>query len=384
MIWLTLTAFFLLLISWVTKKLHQTLGLLILLCLIFGIFLGYFHQIPPLKTIRVLSEVPLILFLFIDGIRLHFPKIIHYHNEALRQMTLGFFIQAVLGALLAHYFLAVPWMGSCLLALALAAIDLKATPMPIETKKIPPRIAQILNIETSATPILAVFIFMVLKGGSPLALIIPLAAGFVLGMCIIYLTRIALKSHFAHRPFLVSSLFVAPFALFYLCATFHWNGYMGVIALALTLGHVGRSLCDGLFDFGRKQGRLLFFLFIIVFGCQILGSLAHSLTLEVIIYAAISLFVIRFIGVFVSFLGSEFQWKTVFFCSFFGPRALVPAALALLALPYDLPIYVALYSAVFLSLLLHTLFSFSVTYWYSHAIEETGQAEFLPTVSFPH
>jgi len=384
MVWLTLTAFFLLLISWVTKKLHQTLGLLTLLCLIFGIALGYFHQIPPLNVIRSLSEVPLILFLFIDGIRLHFPKIVHYHPEAFRQMTLGFFIQAFLGTILAHYFLGVSWMSSSLLALALATIDLKATPMPIETKRIPPRISQVLNLETSATPILSIFLFMLFKSGSIVGLLIPLLLGFVLGICIIYLTRIALKSHLAHRPFLISSLFVAPFALFYFCETIYWNGYMGVIALALTLGHMGRSLCDGLFDFGRRQGRLLFFLFIILFGCQILGSLAHSLTVEMILYAAISLFVIRFIGVFVSFLGSKFQWKTVLFCSFFGPRALVPAALALLALPYDLQVYATLYGAVLLSLILHTLFSFSVTYWYSQVIQETGKTEFLPTVSFPN
>lgn len=384
MIWLTLTAFFLLLISWVTKKLHQTLGLLTLICLIFGITLGYFHQIPPLKAVQALSQIPLVLFLFIDGIRIHMPKIIHYHREAFRQLTIGFFTQAFLGTVLAHYFLALPWMASTLLALALATIDLKSTPMPIESKRVPPRIAQVLNLETSVTPIFTVLLFMVFKAKNPVTLLLPIPIGVALGYGIIYLTRVALKSHIAHRPFVISSLFVAPFALFYLCETFHWNGYMGVIALALTMGHAGRSLCDGLFDFGRRQGRLLFFLFVITFGCQILGSLAHSLTGKMIFYAVMSLFVIRLIGVILSFWGSKFQWKTIFFCAFFGPRALVPAALALLALPYDLQVYATLYGAVLLSLLFHTLFSFSVTYWYSHAILETGKAEFLPTVSFPN
>ncbi|CCB89229.1 cation:proton antiporter domain-containing protein [Simkania negevensis] len=384
MVWLTLTAFFLLLVSWVTKKLHHILGLLTLICLIFGIVLGYFHQIPPLKAVQALSQIPLVLFLFIDGIRIHVPKIIHYHREAFRQLTIGFFIQVFLGAVLAYYFLALPWMASILLALALATIDLKATPMPIESKRVPSRIAQVLNLETSVTPILTVLLFMVFKAKCFVALLLPIPFGVALGYVIIHLTRIALKSHMAHRPFVISSLFVAPFALFYLCECLRLNGYVGVIALALTIGHAGRSLCDGLFDFGRRQGRLLFFLFIITFGCQILGSLAHSLTGKMIFYAVLSLFVIRFLGVMVSFWGSKFQWKTVCFCAFFGPRALVPAALALLALPYDLQVYATLYGAVLISLLFHTLFSFSVTYWYSHAILETGKAEFLPTVSFPH
>jgi len=384
MVWLPLTAFFLLLVSWFTKKLHQTLGILTLICLLFGICLGYFHQIPPLKVMRAISEVTLILFLFIDGVRLHFPKVAHYHKEAFRQMTVGFFIQAALGMLLARYFLFLPWLSSCMLALALATIDLKATPTPFSAKKIPPRIAQILNLEASATPLFAVFLFMLFKERCPFTVILPILLGFILGICVVYLTRVTLKSRLAHRPFLINSLFVTPFALYYLCDFFHLNGFVGVIALSLTLGHLGRTLCDGLFDFGRQQGKLLFFLFIILFGCQVLGSLAHSLTLEMIVYALLSLFVIRFLGVFISFLGCQFQWKTIFFCSFFGPRALVPAALALLALPYNIPVYATLYGAVLLSLLLHTLFAFSITYWYGRALEVSGEAEYLPTVPFPY
>ena len=383
MIWLMLVSFFLLLISWITKKLHQTLGILVLICLLFGIGLGYFHQIPPLKVVRALSEIPLILFLFLDGVRLHFPKIVHFHKEAFKQMTRGFFIQAFLGLLLAHYLLALPWLSSTLLACALSAIDLKATPTPLRDKKIPPRVSQILNLESSATSLFAVTLFMIFHERAILPLVIPAILGVCLGFLVVYLANGALKRHLAQRSFLVSSLFVAPFALFYLCQTYEWNGYIGVIALSLTLGHAGRSLCDGLFDLGRRQGKLLFFLFIITFGCQILGSLAHTLTLMMILYAFLSLFVIRFIGVLVSFSKVQFRLRTAIFCALFGPRALIPAALALLMLPYNFPVYATLYGTVLLSLVVHTLFSFALTQWYGSFDREKGKKEFLPTVLFP-
>lgn len=383
MIWLTLIAFFLLVISWVTKKLHQTLGVLTLLCLLFGIFLGYFHQVPPLKVMQVISEVTLVLFLFIDGVRLHFPKIIHFHREAFRQMTMGFFLQALLGTVLAHFFLSLPWLSSCLLGLALSAIDLKVTPTLFAAETIPSRIRQVLHLESSATPLFTVFLFALFQAKCPMAVLLPLPLGFIVGVIVAYVAQIALKSRFASRSFLISSLFVAPLALYYLCSCFRMSGWIAVIAFALTLGHLARNLCDGLFDLGRRQGKLLFFLFIITFGCQILGSLAYSLTWQMILYAALSLFVIRFLGIFISFLGCGFQWRTIFFCSFFGPRALVPVALALLAVPYNLPVYTTLYGAVLISLLVHTLFGFSISYWYGHAMDYPTAAESLPTVRFP-
>lgn len=382
--WITLTTCFLLTISSLTKKLHQNLGLLTLLCLIYGFSLSYLNQTPSLKEIRILSEISLIFFLFLDGIRLHIPKIIHYHKQALRQITLGFFIQTFLGSVLAYFFLNLPFKDSTLLSLALATIDLKIAPTSINNKQLPTRIAQILNIETSGSCLIAVFFFMILKDETLFDLIFPALMGLVIGLCIIYLTSFTLKSNLTDRSFLVSHLFISPFVVFYFAKSLQWNGYIAVITLGLTLGHLGRSLCDGTFDFGKQQGTLLFFLFIILFGFQMSDLLTYSLTFQTTCYAIFSLFIVRTIATFFSFLGSKFQWKTLFFCSFFGPRALTSAALGLLFFPHHLSIYKITYSTIFISLLIHTLSSFLITYCYTHSIPKTAKSEHLPTISLPH
>lgn len=383
MLWLILVAFFLLFISWTTKKIEKIVGIATFLCLVFGLLLGYFHQTPSLNAIQSFSELPLVFFLFVDGIRLHVPKIVHYHGEALKQITLGFFIQSFLGAILAHFFLDLLWTSSILLALVCAVIDLKATPLPMKTKGLPKRVTQILNIEAAATSIIAVFLFMFVKEKSLLECIFPILVGIGFGLFVIYFTRLTLKWNLADRFFLISNLFIAPFCLFYLLGFFHLNGYIGVIALALTVGHVGRQLCDGIFDLSRRQGHLFFFLFMLLFSSQILSPLTNFLTFPMAFYAFFSLFIIRFIGIFISFFGSQFCWQTVIFCTFFGPRALVPAALSLLFFPYESVVYTAFSGIFVLSIFLHTVLSFAVTYWYRKKVTQVGELEYLPTIYFP-
>jgi len=383
MVWIASTAFFLLVMSWVTKKLHHVLGLLTLLCLCFGILLGFYHQVPSEKVIKGITEITLILFLFVDGTRIHIPKLLHYHKEAFRQLTIGYIIQCVLGAALAYFLLHISLLPAFLLSIALAAIDTKVAPAVIENRLIPPRISGILHLESFVTPLLTVFLIVFLKESSYLSLVISILAGGITGLLCVLITKRTIKWHLSHRTFLVSSLFLAPFALYYLCEVLHLNGWLGVMALSLTLGHLGRSFCDGLFDFARRQGKLLFFLFVIVFGCQVLPVLSSTLSLMTIIYAIGVLFVIRGLAVVSSLTWSRFKVSTLFFCLFFGPRAVVPIAIGLLFFSNQPSLFIPLYGVTLLSLLIHTLFSYPLSHSYGESIQTSGKAELLPTVSFP-
>jgi NhaP-type Na+/H+ or K+/H+ antiporter len=380
MTWLPITAFFLLLVSWVTKKLHHSYGVLALICLVFGIGLGYFHRIPSFKTVSTIGEISLIVFLFIDGIHLHFPKIFHYHREGFRQMTIGFMIQLFFGLILAHYLLEISWIHAAYLACPLAAIDFRSIPYLIQDEKIPSRIRKTLSLESSGTSVFALILLMVFYLCSPLMIFFSFGIGVVMGVCLTFVIRILLKGKLADASFLLTSLLIAPFSLFYFCKLIGWNGYMAVASLALTLGHLGRSFCGGSFDFGRKEGTLLFFLLIIVFGAHLPLALGGRITWEMVVYGALSLFIIRLIGVVISFLGSQFQKRTMVFYTFFGPRSVLPILAALTFFSSALPVYANLYLTVLISLIFHSIFSFSMTYWYTRGSKNDGLAETVPTV----
>lgn len=385
--------FFFLFLSWTSNRLQRTLGLFPLIALLFGMAWALFSVGPSKHTIQMIAQVGLIFFLFVDSSRLHLPKVFHYHGLSTRLFSFGFLVTLILTTFLAHLLFDLSWRETVILALPLAAIDMKIT-APFSTfPLIPPRVSQSLNIEASVSGILAVFFLSILLLPHPFhffigiffALILGGGVGFICGR----LSLLAIDFGWARSLFLRGAVFLIPFAVYGLCKMLHTYGLIGVIAAGLTFGHTARRLCDSLFDFSRKEGQLFFYLLLVYFGIFVYRTLVQEVTLPMIGFALVILFVVRFIAVLVSTIGSDIQWKTRFFLTFFAPKGVVSLAVSLFFLEsgqFALPnaIMDTLITTIILSIVLHTLFAYPFAYWYGHALQKTPRAEeFLPVVSLP-
>ena len=101
----------------------------------------------------------------------------------------------------------------------------------------------------------------------------------------------------------------------------------------LALGNVERHLGEELFHFAEEEGQLLALLTFMIFGGgAFVGPRLDEVTWEVVLYAVLSLTVIRMLPVALAMLRVGFQRDTVAFLGWFGPRGLASIVFALVVL----------------------------------------------------
>lgn len=381
-----LFSFFFLILSWGSKR----LPFIPLLCLLLGVTWGFFGSRPDLTTLQFVAKIALIFFLFIEGAKLHVPKILRY--QSIRLPTIGLLVTLVLTMSLLRLLFPLSLKESFVVTLPLLAIDGKTVPTAFSAH-LPARISQMLNVEGAFTTLFAFFILSLLHLPHPFhffhGIFFPLIAGVLLGYICGLIGKTALRCGWAQRDLFRGALFLVPFAVFSLCGLCHSNGFIGVIAAGITFGHTARVLCDSLFDLSRRQAPYLFCLLLIFFGIFSLHTFSTMVTLTAIIFSISFLLAVRFLAVLVSFQKSHFQWKTLGYFTFFSPKGLVPIAAVFLSAEFflfpngDLMLSIV-FTTTLLSLLVHPFFSYPVAMIYAERIHRYPKArEHFPTVSLP-
>lgn len=108
----------------------------------------------------------------------------------------------------------------------------------------------------------------------------------------------------------------------------------------------------------EEVGELLNGVTFLIFGAVLLGPALAEVTWRVVLYAAISLTVVRMLPVAVAMAGTRARLPTVAFLGWFGPRGLASIVFALIVvqesdLPQTPTILLATYVTVGLSVMLH-------------------------------
>lgn len=109
------------------------------------------------------------------------------------------------------------------------------------------------------------------------------------------------------------------------------SGFIAAFIGGLALGYVVKDAGKILIDFSETEGQLLNLTVFFLLGIFILPLLLN-VTWQIILYAILSLTVIRMLPVAISLIGTKLDFDTVLFIGWFGPRGLASIVLALLAL----------------------------------------------------
>jgi NhaP-type Na+/H+ or K+/H+ antiporter len=109
------------------------------------------------------------------------------------------------------------------------------------------------------------------------------------------------------------------------------SGFIVAFIGGLAVGYVVKDAGKILIDFSETKGQLLNLTVFFLLGIAIL-PLLYTLTWQIILYAILSLTIIRMIPVAISLIGTKLGLDTILFIGWFGPRGLASIVLALLAL----------------------------------------------------
>ncbi|WP_405771115.1 cation:proton antiporter [Streptomyces sp. NBC_00080] len=315
------------------------------------------------EVTRTLLESALVLLLFADAAKIRTQDLRREEFLPLRLLAVGLPATMTLGWLVAWPLL--PGLGVWELALAaviLAPTDAALGQQAFSNKQVPPLIRGGLTVESGLNDGLALPFFVLALAaageghGHPgvaetfvRALLLSGAIGVAAGWSGASLLRWSLARGWSSSDWRQFLVLVVPVIAYVLCAMGEGSGFIGAWVAGLAFGiHLRHTPADlGIpppdsdpaqsTRFTERLGLLLASLSFLVFGAVILGPALQHLTWRPLVYALLSLTVIRMLPVTLALANTGLRPASIAYIGWFGPRGLASLVFGLLALEEHLP-----------------------------------------------
>jgi NhaP-type Na+/H+ or K+/H+ antiporter len=309
--------------------------------------LGVLYVAPSHELIKELAEFTLALVLFSDASRVGLRELRADAGLYLRLLGVALPLTIGLGTLLA---LALVSSGDIWLALlvgaALAPTDAALGAGMMANPAIPVRIRRLINVESGlndgiATPFVSVAIAGAATGGElaghgPAAAAAELVVGILVGVAVGgaggLLVNAARRRGWVAEGFAGAAVLGLAVCAYASGVALHGNGFIAAFVGGLAFGTTAGRRGQPLVPFMEEAGALVSLLVWLTFGAVEVTPAVESLTWQIVLYAVLSLTVIRMVPVALALVGSGLSRPTVALVGWFGPRGLASVVFALLAL----------------------------------------------------
>jgi sodium/hydrogen antiporter len=310
-------------------------------------FLAPLGFVPSHETVKVLAEVTLVLVLFSDASRVRLLDLRADLCLCLRLLGIGLPVTIGLGTLLAlGLFRGMSIWLALLVGAALAPTDAALGAGVMTDPAVPARVRRLLNVESGlndgiATPVVLVAIAGAgvagaAAGTGPGAAVAELAVGVLVGAVVGaaggLLVRTARRRGWADGAFAGSAVLGLAVCAYACALALHGNGFIAAFCGGLAFGAIGGRRGERLVPFVEETGALVSLLVWLAFGAVAVVPALGSLTWQAVLYAVLSLTVIRMLPVTVALIGGRLGRAAVVFIGWFGPRGLASVVFALIAL----------------------------------------------------
>jgi len=367
--------------------------------------LGWIDVPLGAPTAERIAEIALALLLFSDAARIDLRSLRRHLAWPERLLLIGLPLTMAAGTLAGLALLpSLAFASVALLAIMLAPTDAALGQRVVTDTSVPSRVRQALNVESGlndglAVPFFLVFIDITLAHphAGPISAVAHsaaqqigwgLAAGLATSIIGGLLARWADTRGWMEGPWR-QTLTLATAVLAYASAVA--LGGSGFIAAFVGGAAFRRAAGEGgqrILQFTEDAGDLLAAVVWIGFGALAVGKVLSLLTWQTVLYAVLSLTVVRVVPVAVAMVRSGARRPTVAFMGWFGPRGLASVVFALIALDDRVPDAAVLFTVatctVAFSVVAHGLTSAPLarTYhrWYeTHRRERPEAQEAVPT-----
>ena len=368
--------------------------------------LGWLDPTIESESVRWVAEATLTLVLFSDASRINLGVLRREYVLPLRLLAIGLPLTIVAGALAGvAVFGELVIIEAVLLAIVLAPTDAALGQAVVTDPRVPSRVRQGLNVESGlndgiCVPFLLIAIAIAeaeegaIGNGAAARLVLEeigygCLGGVVAGLAAAVVVRAAVPRRLVDSTWL-QVVPVAGAAFAYGLAV--WMGGSGFIAAFVggaVFGGLRREVGGDVTLFLEEAGGLLGAVTFILFGAVMLVPMLDDLSADIVLYAVLSLTLVRMIPVALAMVRSGAQRPTVAFLGWFGPRGLASIVFAVILVEdADLANESVLLNTIFLtiglSVLLHGLTATPLTQRYAawfaaHPRDETPAFESTPT-----
>ncbi len=323
-----------------------------------------------------LAEIGLVMLLFTDASRADFGVLRSIQNLPIRLLTTGLLLTIVLGAVAARLVLhdLTLWEAAILGAI-LAPTDAGLGQVIVNSPRVPTRIRQALNVEAGLNDGLSVpflLFFMALAAakivGRPesLALFIgeQLGLGVVVGATIGlvggWLLGQAHRRDWVSEPFRQIAVVAMPLFCMVVSDIVGASMFIAAFVAGLTVQFGFKDAGKHSVEFAEEWGQMFNLVVFFLFGVVVLKDWPMY-NLAILLYAVLSLTVVRMVPVAIALMGTRLSPASVVFMGWFGPRGLASIVLGLvyleegMYLPGESTTRLAVVATVALSIFAHGL-----------------------------
>jgi sodium/hydrogen antiporter len=301
------------------------------------------------ETVLTITELTLALLLFSDASTVRLRDVEGDAGLPRRLLFVGLPLTIVAGALLARLiFPEVGWAAAALIATILAPTDAALGLAVVTNKAVPMRIRRALNVESGlndgiATPFVTLFIAVVAAEEGlgdqawglealkqiGLAIVAAVVVGYLGGKLFAFANERGWTSEVSEQIAILALALLA----YQGAVTIGGNGFIAAFAGGILFGAATRRRLAEPVQFTETLGLSGSFLVWSIFGALFVGALlTHDLSAQPILYAILSLTVIRMVPVAIALIGTHLRPTTLAFMGWFGPRGLASVVFTLLAL----------------------------------------------------
>jgi sodium/hydrogen antiporter len=301
------------------------------------------------ETILTITELTLALLLFSDASTVRLRDVEGDASLPNRLLFAGLPLTIVAGTLVAHLMLpGVGWAVAALIATILAPTDAALGLAVVTNPAVPVRIRRALNVESGlndgiATPFVTLFIAVVAAEEDlgdhawglealqeiALALVAAVVVGYLGGKLLLLANDRGWTSDVSEQITILALALLAYGG----SVAIGGNGFIAAFAGGLLFGAVTRGRLEAPGRFTETLGLSASFVVWAIFGGLFVGELfTHELSAQPIVYAILSLTLIRMVPVAIVLFGTHLRPSTVAFMGWFGPRGLASVVFTLIAL----------------------------------------------------
>jgi NhaP-type Na+/H+ or K+/H+ antiporter len=333
--------------------------------------------------LRTMADLTLALILFIDASNADMSVLKRALQIPSRMLLIGLPGVIVLGFVFAMLmFDVLSLYEAAILAVMLAATDAALGKAVITNPAVPARIREGLNIESGlndgiCVPILLFFIAMAVSGkdghsSSALALVVQelgigMAVGLGLALFGAALMNWCWKQGWVTDIWMQVTVAALAIASFSIAQSLHGSGYIAAFTGGLLFGHIFKKQTHKLVLASEGVGEVLALLTWLLFGAMVIGPAFKLFNWEVVVYAVLSLTVIRILPIFLSLAGSGESVSSRLFLGWFGPRGLASIVFAIIVVNAGVPnaefLTLIVICTVFLSLIAHGISANPLAKW---------------------
>ena len=348
------------------------------------------------ESAKLLAELTLALLLFADASTVRLRDVRSDARLPTRLLLFGFPLTLVAGTLAAKLLFPLEsWAMAALIASILAPTDAALGLAVVTNRAVPVRIRRALNVESGlndgiATPFVTLFLLVVAAEEAVgagdwaaealkelgLALVVAIVVGIVGGVAVK-----AARSRSWTSP-LSEQLAVLSLALLSYSAavTIGGNGFVAAFAGGILFGAATGGRLAEQTEFTENLALFSSFLVWMLFGAFLVGpQIRDGIDLNAIVYALVSLTIVRMIPVAAALGGTRLRFDTLAFAGWFGPRGLASVVFLLIAAedlhgqPSTATLTAAVTLTILFSVVLHGLTAGPLAASYGRRIEAAGK-----------